>query len=343
MYRRLDWTRLDPVVDALRSGGDGSGRAGYGEIQAIAHLLGISSRTVRRRLTGSGPRGRRRQFELSPDELGFYFAQGCSPSDLIRHIDMTRARAPSKRTIERAIARIPTAQRIYATHGNAELRFGQGVSLIQDRAPYRNDRWLGDHAHCRIRIIWPGRTPYLTTPWITPFIDDATSAILGYELSPSRESVREGRLVMDKPDSTTIAMALLYSVGEHPQGLDPFYGYPQELVTDNGAEWKSEHLKELAAANHINLPVMRPFQPNERGRMERFFRTFKQSLRSFHGALDGPKDPNGEPKGWTPDNALHLEEFVAKVEEFLYHYHRRPQRGLGCSPLHAWNTKGRPS
>ena len=61
-------------------------------------------------------------------------------------------------------------------------------------------------------------------------------------------------------------------------------GIPDVLYTDNGSDFRSKHLEQVAADLKIRLVFSTPGQPQGRGRIERFFRTVNEM---FLCDLDG--------------------------------------------------------
>jgi len=61
-------------------------------------------------------------------------------------------------------------------------------------------------------------------------------------------------------------------------------GLPRKLYVDNGAAFRSRHLEYISAALAIALIHSKPYQPQGRGKIERFFRTVRgQFLTGFKG------------------------------------------------------------
>jgi transposase InsO family protein len=73
-------------------------------------------------------------------------------------------------------------------------------------------------------------------------------------------------------------------------------GLPRKLYVDNGAAFRSRHLEYISAALGIALIHSKPYQPQGRGKIERFFKTVRgqflpgfkgQSLNELNEAFDG--------------------------------------------------------
>lgn len=99
-------------------------------------------------------------------------------------------------------------------------------------------------------------------------------------------------------------------------------GIPQRLYVDNGANYRSQHLALVCAKLGVALIHARPYQPQGKGKMERWFRTVRAQFVSRLGAGD-------------TDNLESLNRRLwAWVEG---EYHQSPHRGLdGQTPLDRW-------
>ncbi len=73
-------------------------------------------------------------------------------------------------------------------------------------------------------------------------------------------------------------------------------GLPRKLYVDNGAAFRSRHLEYVCASLAIALIHSKPYTPQGRGKIERFFRTVRgqflpgfkgQTLNELNEALDG--------------------------------------------------------
>jgi len=61
-------------------------------------------------------------------------------------------------------------------------------------------------------------------------------------------------------------------------------GLPRKLYTDNGAAMRSHHLEQVCASLGIALIHARPFRPQGKGKIERFFRSVREGfLAGFRG------------------------------------------------------------
>ena len=115
------------------------------------------------------------------------------------------------------------------------------------------------------------------------------------------------------------------------QGLDAFLdclrqavaarGVPIRLYVDNAKVFRSSQLKRIAASIGILIIHTAPYQPQGRGKIERFFRSAREQLLAN---LD-------------PQRTLSLEELNQRLWAWIEQvYHRSQHSGLGTTPLLRW-------
>lgn len=92
------------------------------------------------------------------------------------------------------------------------------------------------------------------------------------------------------------------------------FGIPHSFYTDNGAAYTSNHLKLIAANLKMNIPHTRPYQPEGRGKIERFFGTVRMQF------LDIQKFKT-------------LDEINAAFNKWLSVYHGMLHQSIKCTPL----------
>jgi putative transposase len=99
-------------------------------------------------------------------------------------------------------------------------------------------------------------------------------------------------------------------------------GVPHKLIIDNGPAYRSHTLQSVCARLEIRLIYCRPYEPEGKGKLERFHRTFREQ---FLNEID-TKSISG------------LREFNERLWAWLEHvYHRRHHAGLNNqAPLDRW-------
>jgi putative transposase len=115
------------------------------------------------------------------------------------------------------------------------------------------------------------------------------------------------------------------------QGLDAFLdclrqavaarGVPIRLYVDNGKVFRSGQLARIAASMGMVIVHTPPYQPQGRGKIERFFRSLREQLLAN---LD-------------PHRTLALEDLNQRLWVWIEQvYHRSQHSGLGTTPLLRW-------
>jgi hypothetical protein len=96
----------------------------------------------------------------------------------------------------------------------------------------------------------------------------------------------------------------------------------KRLYVDNGAVYRSHHLSLVCAKLGITLIHSRPYVPQGRGKVERFFRTVRMQFLPLLGAED----------------TASLEALNRRLWAWIEgEYHQRPHKGLGGeTPLDRW-------
>lgn len=99
-------------------------------------------------------------------------------------------------------------------------------------------------------------------------------------------------------------------------------GVPRKLIIDNGAAYRSHTMQSICALLEIRLVYCRPYEPQGKGKLERFHRTFREQ---FLAEIE-------------PEKFSGLSELNEKLWAWLEQiYHRRPHAGLsGKTPLDCW-------
>lgn len=156
--------------------------------------------------------------------------------------------------------RLSTVYRLLHQHGLMNLQHSPAVDRRRYEAEFPNDIWQSDMMHGPMVILDDGRR---RKTYLFAFIDDMSRLIPHGEFYPS-----------EKLDSFLDALrqALLKR------------GLPRKLYVDNGPAFRSKHLEEITASLGIALVHSRPYKPQGRGKIERWFKTVRgQFLSGFRG------------------------------------------------------------
>jgi transposase InsO family protein len=118
-------------------------------------------------------------------------------------------------------------------------------------------------------------------------------------------------------------------------------GLPRKLYVDNGAAFRSRHLEYISAALGIALIHSKPYQPQGRGKIERFFKTVRgqflpgfkgQTLHELNEAFDGWLDNIYQQRKHSSTKQSPFERFTAnlhclrQVPDNLHDYFRKLAR-----------------
>jgi len=98
-------------------------------------------------------------------------------------------------------------------------------------------------------------------------------------------------------------------------------GLPRKLYVDNGAAYRSKHLEHITASLGIALIHARPYKPEGKGKIERFFRTVRMQ---FLAEVD----------------QMSLDELNGAFDLWLRQvYHQRVHSGTGKRPLDRFTSR----
>jgi len=140
---------------------------------------------------------------------------------------------------------------------------------------------------------------------------------------------RKSYLLAFLDDATRVVPYCVFALSENTQAFLPVFkqalvrrGQPGRLFVDNGANFRSHHLALVCAKLGVALIHARPYRPEGKGKIERWFRTVRAQLLPTLTAADTASLDALNRRLW------------AWVEG---EYHHCPHRGLdGETPLERW-------
>lgn len=234
-------------------------------------------------------------------------------------------KAPSYAVVYDIVHQLP-ADLVTLAHEGPKA-YANTYELVHRReAESPNAIWQADHTLLDILLLRENETvtkPRAVKPWLTIIIDDYSRAIAGYFLS------------FDAPSSIQTALALRQAIWRKEDARWPVCGIPEVLYTDNGSDFTSHHLEQVAADLKIQLIFSTPGQPRGRGRIERFFGALTSM---FLAEIPGFTPPSG---GISGQPTLSLSELEARLRDFLLDmYHQRPHSETKTSPKERWEKGG---
>jgi putative transposase len=183
----------------------------------------------------------------------------------------------------------PTVRRLYAAHHlrrRAAKPEGEPKTRLRWQAERPNALWHGDVCHLTGCSVAGKVTPLR----IHGMLDDASRYVVALEAHYTEKE--------------TEMLALCVDAWRR-------HGKPDTLYLDNGATYRGDLLKVACARLEITLLHARPYDPEARGKMERFWGTLRRGCLNFLGSVAS------------------LAEINATLQAFLdKRYHCAPHAGL---------------
>ena len=141
-----------------------------------------------------------------------------------------------------------------------------------------NHVWQCDHTKLDVMLVDQYGEP-LARPWLTKITDSYSRCIMGIYLG------------LDAPSSQVVALALRHAILPKQYGAEyklhcewGTFGVPENLFTDGGKDFRSDHLKQIAF--ELGFECHLRDRPSEGGIEERSFGTINTDfLSGFYGYL----------------------------------------------------------
>jgi putative transposase len=227
---------------------------------------------------------------------------------------------PSYKQVEYIADRIPDDEKLLAHAGVRAFRAARDMH-VRFEAEYANQIWQCDHHQLDMIVVDHDTAEELGRPWITKVQDDYSRAICGYHLS------------LDDPSSISIALALRHAMLPKADPRWPIHGIPSILYIDNGKDFSSRHIEDVALHFGIELHFHEPYHPQAKGKIERIFRTLEEMC--IHD-LDGyvGSNPQKRPRRVTPKRTL--AQVAAEIDQFIFDYLDRPHGTTKMKPHDRW-------
>lgn len=297
-------------------------------VDQTAQLFGVSRATMWRWIKNGAPTATSAH-QLTDEEIALYYDLRGNVAAVARALRSLPG-APSRQTLDRAFAeQLSSEERAYVKRGVAGAR--SKTLYLRYEAEHRNQRWQSDHKQLPILVL-PRRGWKPVKPWVTAFEDEKTRAVTGAALVPRR------------PTRAEVLAGLRSGVLVDP-ARGPFGGRPDVLVWDNGLEFTSDDVSQLALELGCTVITNDPYTPTQKGKIERFNRTLEQELIStlpFYS--DGPKAANGTHFGPKKAQPMMFEQFAEIFFDYIWRYNNeRAHSALGGrTPLQAWRDDPTP-
>lgn len=298
-----------------------------------AEMLEVSERTIRRWLHDARTEQRhsprpQAAFTFTPElRVRLTYHRGDTAALYRELAAAPGAVLPSLRTVQRAArAQITAGERAGMRKGERERR---KYDVYLRRPPtHRNDAWEADHVEAPVQVWVHGR---LRKPWITWFIDTATSAVAGAAVTAGR------------PSSESIMAALRAAITTAaPYG--PVGALPARVRIDRGKDFLSRVLTDALRAFAVPVITLPPYASYLKGSVEAMNHVIEQQLfAQLPCYTHRPRTLNNQ--SVDPDQAaLPFEVFVEKVLTWILKWnteHTMPSLA-GRTPAQAWLTDPTP-
>jgi len=196
-----------------------------------------------------------------------------------------------------------TVHRLLARHGLMSKPTDEPGEADRRRFAFQRagEMWMSDVMHGP--AVWVGGRKRKT--YLIAFIDDATRVIPHCAFALAE-------------NTTTFLPVLKQALLKR--------GMPARLYVDNGSHFRSRQLALVCAKLGIALIHARPYRPQGKGKIERWFKTVRAQLLSR----------------LTPQDTASLAALNRRLNQWVEgEYHQSPHRGLdGRTPLEQWALRG---
>ena len=153
---------------------------------------------------------------------------------------------PSYSVVRRVVRELPLSLLTLAHQGSKA--YSESFDLVYRReAAKPNAIWQADHAQLDILVMREDGTA--GRPWLTVVIDDYSRSVAGYYLG------------FEPPSSLRTSLALRQGIWRKGETHWPVCGIPEVLYTDNGTDFTSRHIEQVAAELKIRLVFSTPGKP----------------------------------------------------------------------------------
>jgi putative transposase len=268
---------------------------------------------------------------------GYYLTRQCpTVSALVmevrRRCHAIGLRAPSRKAISLRLEQRPASAVIARRKGRkaARDRFAPATGSLD--APWPLSLVQIDHTLVDVIVVDSRTREPIQRPWLTLAIDVHSRCVAGFHLS------------LDAPSATSVALCVAHAalpkagwlMARDVEGDWPVQGVLERLHLDNASEFHSEALKRGCDQYGIAVDYRPVRTPHYGGHIERLIGTMMGKVHLLPGTTFSDVRSKGDIDP-SKTAAMTLDE----VERWLAHaivgvYHRDLHRGIGATPLAAW-------
>ena len=246
-----------------------------------------------------------------------------------------RLAVPSLRAVYRTIRAIDEYTRLCTRVGRraADVKYRPTGSC--PATTRHNEVWEIDHTTVDLIVVDENSGFPIGRPTVTAAIDRHTRMVVGLHIG------------FDPPGTFATMECLRNAIlpkGDSVAGLQlanrwPCIGTPETLVPDQGKEFKSRSFIEANLTVGVDVQYTPVLKAWYKGKIERFFRTLATDVfhrmpgTTFSDIFDRNKEraPETIAVATLDELRVHTVRYIVDV------YHQRRHRGMGVSPLEAWN------
>lgn len=240
--------------------------------------------------------------------------------------------SPSRGAIQRRLNARPASEILGRRHGRKATRDRYAPAVGSLEAPWPLSLVQIDHTLVDVIVVDSVTRKPIQRPWLTLGIDVCSRCVAGFHLA------------LDPPSATSVALCISHAALEKGRWLAergikdewPVQGVPERLHLDNAKEFRSEALKRGCEQYGIAIDYRPVRTPHYGGHIERLIGTMMGKVHLLPGTTFSDIRAKGD---LNPEKnaAMTLDE----VERWLGHaicgvYHRAVHRGIGMTPLAAW-------
>ena len=242
---------------------------------------------------------------------------------------------PSVTSVRRTIRRIDEYTLLCTRFGRRKADIKYRPTGSSPQTTRHNEVWEIDHTTVDLIVIDADSGMPIGRPTVTVVIDRHTRMVTGVHIG------------FDPPGTFPTMECLRNAIlpkGELVNGLGlacnwPCMGTPDLLVPDQGKEFKARSFIEAMLTLGVDVQYTPVLKAWYKGKIERFFRTLCMDL--FHRVpgttFSDIFDRNKEVAPETIAICTLAELWKETINYIVDVYHQRRHRGLGISPLEAWN------
>jgi putative transposase len=240
--------------------------------------------------------------------------------------------APGRKAIAARIRTRPGREIVARRQGRkaARDRYAPAIGSLKARQPLSVVQI--DHTLVDVIVVDSETRKPIRRPWLTLAIDVCTRCVTGFHLS------------LEPPSATSVALCVSQSALSKEAWLAerdidavwPVSGIPETVHLDNAKEFRSEALKRGCEQYGIHIHHRPVRTPHYGGHIERLIGTMMGKVHLLPGTTFSSIQDKGDAN---PEKTAAMT--LGEVERWLGHaiagvYHRELHRGIGTTPLAAW-------